>query len=79
MRTLFTEGLKDKVQLQDCPEDLDELFQMVINIDGRLYMMQKRLEESLGCKKDPSSSPNNSNRNPPTHSISSTPYIPSPK
>ena len=82
MQTLFTEGLKDEVQLQmlrDCPENLDELFRMAIDIDGRLYKMRKCLEESSGRKKsDPSSSRSNSNRTPPTQSTS-TPYIPPPK
>ena len=51
MRTLFTEGLKDEVQLQmlrDCPKNLDELYHLVIDIDSHLYKMKKHLEESSG-------------------------------
>ena len=81
MRTLFTEGLKDEVQLQmlrDCPENLNELYHLAIDIDSRLYKMKKRLEESSGRKKlpDPSSSCGNSNR---PSTSSSSPYIPPPK
>ena len=81
MCTLFTKGLKDKVQLQmlqDCPKNLNELYHLAIDIDSHLYKMKKRLEESVGQKKlpDPSSSRGNSNQ---PSTSSSSPYIPPPK
>src|SRR5260370_37664808 len=49
MHTQFIDGLKPKVQmhmLRDQPDNLDQLYLLVIDIDGRLYKMKKHLQDT---------------------------------
>src|SRR5260370_42358674 len=49
MHTQFIDGLKPKVQMhmfRDQPDNLAQLYLLVIDIDGRLYKMKKHLQDS---------------------------------
>ena len=46
--TQFVDGLKPNVQmhmLHDCPDNLDQLYHLAIDIDGQLYKMKKHLQD----------------------------------
>src|SRR5260370_40145569 len=49
MHTQFVDGLKPEVQmhmLRDQPNNLDQLYLLAIDIDGRLYKMKKHLQDT---------------------------------
>src|SRR5260370_29584768 len=50
----FIKGLKCDIQflmLHNCPEKLEELYQLIIELDGLVYQMNRSEEEFLGSSK----------------------------